>query len=565
MSSILKGPDARSATTRKLDPKEKVRPSEPSTGLDASAIKSVVQHLEKMPMPKKFALAQKKKAREEAKAQATAAAEAAAAAGVDPPKKKKKKKENKERYPMPDPLPPAMPLSVVDTMSEARGWNNRNVISNKFSAGNATTSTYDDRVTNFTRLNTIVEERAALYPPQNYFGKTPEENKDRFDKRTVRQLNDISFEEEEDWEEVANLDRMPQTILNEENLKKCLSQETLRLNLENHYWLKNNMIDKIGQMAPNLRVISFRRMKFISNPTFALIFKYLKQLERVDLCDCDGLLPSAACLAIDNNKESLAEIQLSGCTGAVDDKVLSLVAGLEKTLTFLDISYCKQVTDAGLPHFADKKYPLETLVINGVTGISGAALNIWLKSFSATLAEFEASLMDQETFTHHYFESLGQCWNLELIDLTGSRAINDECGKLITAGEITYEKQTFKPGLQYMKTLKICGAELTDITLIQITKIMPELEHLELTKCEKLTEFSLNSCLETNKNLTFMDLNGIPVVTYAYMHELSTKYPSLRLKRHKYQEQDFKKDNMLRVPRKIIQKKKAKGKKKKKK
>lgn len=68
MSSILKGPDARSATTRKLDPKEKVRPSEPSTGLDASAIKSVVQHLEKMPMPKKFALAQKKKAREEAKA-----------------------------------------------------------------------------------------------------------------------------------------------------------------------------------------------------------------------------------------------------------------------------------------------------------------------------------------------------------------------------------------------------------------------------------------------------------------------------------------------------------------
>lgn len=50
-----------------MDPKEKVRPAEKSTGLDASSIKSVVSHLEKIPMPKKFALAQKKKAREEAK------------------------------------------------------------------------------------------------------------------------------------------------------------------------------------------------------------------------------------------------------------------------------------------------------------------------------------------------------------------------------------------------------------------------------------------------------------------------------------------------------------------
>lgn len=295
---------------------------------------------------------------------------------------------------MPEPVPPPMPLSVVDTMSDARGWNNRNVITNKFSAGNATTSTYEDRVSNFTRLNTIVEERAPLYPPQNYFGTTPEESKDRFNTRTVRQLNDISFEESDDWEEVANLDRMPQTILNEENLKKCLSHETLRLNLENHYWLKNNMIDKIGQMAPNLRVLSFRRMKFISNPTFALIFKHLKQLVRLDLCDCDGLLPTAACLAIDNSKETLSEVQFSGCTGAVNDKVMSLLAGLEKTLTLLDISYCKQVTDEGLTHFAEKSYPLEVLVINGVTGISGQALNTWLKSFSASLAEFEASLMD---------------------------------------------------------------------------------------------------------------------------------------------------------------------------
>ena len=62
--------------------------------------------------------------------------------------------------------------------------------------------------------------------------------------REVKMLNDISFEEDEDWEEIKNMKRMPRTILNEENLREYLSEETLRLNLENHYWIKNTMIDK---------------------------------------------------------------------------------------------------------------------------------------------------------------------------------------------------------------------------------------------------------------------------------------------------------------------------------
>lgn len=68
----------------------------------------------------------------------------------------------------------------------------------------------------------------------------------------MKALNDISFESDDDWEEVRNLKRMPKTILNAENLKEYLSPDTLRLNLENHYWINNNMIDKIGVMAPNI-------------------------------------------------------------------------------------------------------------------------------------------------------------------------------------------------------------------------------------------------------------------------------------------------------------------------
>ena len=99
-------------------------------------------------------------------------------------------------------------------------------------------------------------------------------------------MNDISFEEDDDWEEVKNLKRMPRTILTEEALREYLSDETLRLNLENHYWIKNNMLDKIGRMAPNIQVLSLRRMKFITNPVFAEMFKYMHELRRIDLTDC---------------------------------------------------------------------------------------------------------------------------------------------------------------------------------------------------------------------------------------------------------------------------------------
>jgi hypothetical protein len=46
------------------------------------------------------------------------------------------------------------------------------------------------------------------------------------------------------------------------------------LNLEHHYWLKNNFLDKIGRMAPNLKILSLRRLK-ISDESFYEISVHL--------------------------------------------------------------------------------------------------------------------------------------------------------------------------------------------------------------------------------------------------------------------------------------------------
>jgi hypothetical protein len=90
-------------------------------------------------------------------------------------------------------------------------------------------------------------------------------------------------------------------VITEETLKQYLGSETEKLNLEHHYWIKDNFIDKIGRMAPNLRELSLRRLK-ISNRAFSDIVLHLKKLERIDVSDCPNIQATALKILIDNNR-----------------------------------------------------------------------------------------------------------------------------------------------------------------------------------------------------------------------------------------------------------------------
>lgn len=106
-------------------------------------------------------------------------------------------------------------------------------------------------------------------------------------------MNDVDLIEDKEPEELMNLKRLPSKILTEENLVRILSDETEKLNLENHYWLSCKFIGKLGMMAPNLTLLSLRRMPNISNIAFADIFKCMQSLISVDLSDCVGLHSTA--------------------------------------------------------------------------------------------------------------------------------------------------------------------------------------------------------------------------------------------------------------------------------
>ena len=140
-------------------------------------------------------------------------------------------------------------------------------------------------------------------------------------------------------------------MLTEENLKRYLSEETTKLNLEHHYWLKDNFLNKIGRMAPNLKVLSLRRLK-ITNDSFGELFKALKQLQVLDISDCPFIEASGFLKFLEASGSILRRIQASNCQLALNDETIKKLAEIESTqLEFVDISYGKMITDEGLKAF----------------------------------------------------------------------------------------------------------------------------------------------------------------------------------------------------------------------
>lgn len=99
-----------------------------------------------------------------------------------------------------------------------------------------------------------------------------------------------------------------------------MGPETERINLEHHYWIKDNFIDKIGRMAPHVRELSLRRMN-LSNKAMTNIAVELKELRKIDISYCPNVQVSAFKILLANNKY-LSHIQVSNSSDAVNDEIV---------------------------------------------------------------------------------------------------------------------------------------------------------------------------------------------------------------------------------------------------
>ena len=160
-------------------------------------------------------------------------------------------------------------------------------------------------------------------------------------------------------------------------------------------------------------------------------------------------------------------------------------------------------------------------------------------------------------------DTLGFCFNLETLDLIGCKGIDEDGARKLCAATVQVGNETVHPGLQNLHTLKISGSTIGPVGLPLLIKALPNLEHVELAKCEQVTEHDIKQIVEKCEKMQYIDITSIPVVKYEFLDELKQANPGLLIRRNVHQDDDFKKDNGLRVPRRIVQKKKAKKKKKK--
>lgn len=191
-----------------------------------------------------------------------------------------------------------------NALKSTTSWNNFHDINKKVSVGTLSTSKYHERAQIFESMNEKAKNHSSILPLKNYFGQMPDPLKDPYDRRRVKQLNDISFEEsegEEEFEDTKHLKRLPQSVLTEETLRSYVSSETQKLNLEHHYWIKDTFLDKVGRMAPNLIELSLRRLK-ISNKAFTAIALELRHLKIVDFSDCEYVYAMGVRLLLENNR-----------------------------------------------------------------------------------------------------------------------------------------------------------------------------------------------------------------------------------------------------------------------
>lgn len=109
----------------------------------------------------------------------------------------------------------------------------------------------------------------TIFPKRIFLGEKPSTE---FSK-PMKRIGDISFEEEVyEPENVTHLKRWTPDNITNESIKDFLSSEVKILNIENHYWLSQDVISKIGRLAINLVDLNLRNLEIL-NPSLEMILK----------------------------------------------------------------------------------------------------------------------------------------------------------------------------------------------------------------------------------------------------------------------------------------------------
>ena len=167
---------------------------------------------------------------------------------------------------------------------------------------------------------------------------------------------------------------------------------------------------------------------------------------------------------INKHGSSLEWLDASNCQDALTDESVQAIANIENPkLTYLNLSYAKLITDEGLNAFEGKEFMLDTLNLTGLTGVSGKGLYHPIWACKETLSEYFGGLMDQEEVKPgmdmkalEFGKALGNCWNLQILDLGFNKALTDAFFEQLMSQEKTDDEGLkWKVGLKNLHSCKL--------------------------------------------------------------------------------------------------------------
>lgn len=124
-------------------------------------------------------------------------------------------------------------------------------------------------------------------------------------------------------------------------------------------------------------------------------------LKIIDISNC-RLLTEEAIIKLADTNRAIVQFKASGCKNAMTDKALKTLVECSKTeFEILDLSYCSNLTDAGLESFAEKN-PMQVFLelhLSGLTEVTNNGFISLLSTCTKTCVLLNISLNDQLTIT----------------------------------------------------------------------------------------------------------------------------------------------------------------------
>lgn len=348
-----------------------------------------------------------------------------------------------------------------------------------------------------------------IVPNEIMIGK---KNKNEFTK-PLKRIGDISFEEEAyETEDIKSLKRNTYEFIDNDSIKEILNDEVEKLSIENHYWLSQDVVSKIGRLASQLIDLNLRNLKINSSHLHQIV-SYLKRISSLNISECE-YLDENSLVHIKNYCQTLKSINCSGLYNVVKDSSLYLLGQIE-TLTEMNISRCIYITSKGMDDLIknSKKNQLKVININGLRSLTGDSINSLIKHNELSLEELDMSNLIQESLSKS-LSNISKCIQLRYLNISGSNI--DDISSIIN--------------LNNLLSLNLSSNKLVN-NEFSISLLHLKIKVLRLSNCLFLTSDFLEHLYKMEKtSLLLIEINRTPKIKQELIEKCIVKHsPNLRI------------------------------------